>query len=451
MWEHQISDPVLVVWERTDRGGAVYARWWRRKDGRRGYWAKKALGIPLRDSTTGLVDPNLEREILRRASALHRDLIAGTLDPRPADRLTVAAGVDRFLAIGPGANAVRTRRYDDLRRAGRVIEEHLGSSTPWSALGLDTGPRLWRSLAEQVRRKGDGSGLAGTEFTVGALFQIADWLRGRGLISAAACPRPPRWKEALRQDWRQITCNARPPLRGSGADRYSVDELRRLLVHARRVDPRLDLALALGLEGRLGQVIAGVHRRDLDLSNSGAWGHGRVRIPGNGGKHGTIIDLDAPLRERVERELADGYLRALETAHQLGQLADYPLMPAGGLVRGLIPAPLRSARVRAWSKASLSRAWRQLELLAGVPHVRGRGWRGVRKALADLAWELGTSARTPAGGRIMVDGQVLDELGGWARGSATRERVYRARQDAHVQRAVADLRRAVRGHLNAGQ
>jgi len=49
-------------------------------------------------------------------------------------------------------------------------------------------------------------------------------------------------------------------------------------------------------------------------------------------------------------------------------------------------------------------AFKKSEACAGVPHVKGRGWYGLRRVAADLAEEITTDAR------------VKDCLGGWRHG-----------------------------------
>jgi len=79
--------------------------------------------------------------------------------------------------------------------------------------------------------------------------------------------------------------------------------------------------------------------------------------------------------------LVDGYLRDLETAYQTQRLRTYPLFPGRRLVRG-------HARVDAMTPLQARAAldlFHELERLASVDVIQGRGWYGVRRISADLA------------------------------------------------------------------
>jgi hypothetical protein len=76
-------------------------------------------------------------------------------------------------------------------------------------------------------------------------------------------------------------------------------------------------------------------------------------------------------------------------------------------------------------------AFKQLEAIAKVDHVEGRGWYGLRRIAADLA----ESATT--------DDRVKDRLGGW-QDSETRKRIYQDRQTDELRAEAAKVRRALR-------
>ena len=76
-------------------------------------------------------------------------------------------------------------------------------------------------------------------------------------------------------------------------------------------------------------------------------------------------------------------------------------------------------------------AFKQLEAIAKVKHVEGRGWYGLRRIATDLA----ESATT--------DDRVKDRLGGW-QDSETRKQIYQDRQTDELRAEAAKVRRALR-------
>ena len=111
-----------------------------------------------------------------------------------------------------------------------------------------------------------------------------------------------------------------------------------------------------------------------------------------------MIHLTADQRAFLDGVLREGYLRELEQAYQSGQLPDYPLLPQGRLVKGVVRLhegpPRVSARARGPSaprslkpltRDALLKMFHELKRLAGVESKRGRGWYGVRRVTTDLA------------------------------------------------------------------
>ena len=76
-------------------------------------------------------------------------------------------------------------------------------------------------------------------------------------------------------------------------------------------------------------------------------------------------------------------------------------------------------------------AFKELEVIAKVDHVEGRGWYGLRRIAADLA----ESATT--------DDRVKDRLGGW-QDSETRKQIYQDRQTDELRAEAAKVRRELR-------
>ena len=89
------------------------------------------------------------------------------------------------------------------------------------------------------------------------------------------------------------------------------------------------------------------------------------------------------------------------------------------------------AGVKPISREGARVAFKQLEAIAKVKHVEGRGWYGLRRIATDLA----ESATT--------DDHVKDRLGGW-QDSETRKQVYQDRQADELRAEAATVRRTLR-------
>ena len=96
----------------------------------------------------------------------------------------------------------------------------------------------------------------------------------------------------------------------------------------------------------------------------------------------------------------------------LGEIRDYFLFPAGKLKVGVVP--LERATKAAASYESMREMFVAVERHAGVQHVQGRAFYGLRRQATDLPPEFAQDAR------------VLNHLSGHA-DSATRERIYHIR------------------------
>jgi hypothetical protein len=161
---------------------------------------------------------------------------------------------------------------------------------------------------------------------------------------------------------------------------------------------------------------------------------GEIAIPGAGKKHGEIVVFTPEQRRAVDDALA-GYLAHYEAAYQAGEIADYSLFP-GSRMRMLDERGQRWTRrvrngVKPLSRDGARIAFQDLEKIAEVPHVRGRGWYGLRRIATDIA-ETATT-----------DDRVKDRLGGW-QDSETRKQIYQDRETAELRTKAAEVRRQIR-------
>lgn len=210
------------------------------------------------------------------------------------------------------------------------------------------------------------------------------------------------------------------------------------------VDPRIALAIELGTEARLGQVIR-LMRSQIDLSPIGAFGLGRMVVHGEGKKLGVTRDLTPEERAAIDRALS-GYLKHLEDAYQRELREDYPMFPVGRL-RFDVPPSRRSKSSRADAgsvrrakpsvpnrpigKRGLLDLFRKLEEIADVTSVPGRGWYGIRRRATDVYEDYETDER------------VLNDQTGH-RSSDTRREVYQEKEREEIRAKSARTRRRVR-------
>ena len=190
----------------------------------------------------------------------------------------------------------------------------------------------------------------------------------------------------MKEEWAQRTGKRRSrPYR----PRHTKDEYRRIFaaINDSRVDPRIRLATELAAECRTGQVLQCTRRalalpddvpNDYDAAPPGSLG--QIDIPGAGKKHGEVVVLTPDQRRAVDDETGRRWTRRVRA--------------------GVKPFSRDGARV----------AFKELEAIAKVEQVEGRGWYGLRRIAADLA----ESATT--------DDRVKDRLGGW-QNSETRKQI----------------------------
>ena len=179
-------------------------------------------------------------------------------------------------------------------------------------------------------------------------------------------------------------------------------------------------------------LLAEVAPNDYESAPPGALG--QIEIAGAGKKHGEVVVLTPEQRRAVDDALA-GYLANYEAAWRAAQVEDYHLFPSSKM-RMLDQSGRRWTRrvrvdVKPLSRDGARVAFKELEAIAGVDHVEGRGWYGLRRIAADLA----ESATT--------DDRVKDRLGGW-QDSETRKQIYQDRQTDKLRADAAKVRRELR-------
>jgi integrase len=317
---------------------------------------------------------------VQQARSKHHALAAGipaVLLSHPTTPVTILEGLERACNVDMGCypkDSPHRREVErELKHAARILGDQ-----PFNAIHKPQLTMLWRRRHTELARQG-AVGVRGAEVAVARLLAVAEWLRGDQLIEDDACKAWKDWKKRLRDE-----AGSPEPHR----PRYTLEEWRRLLKAAPEVDPRLGLALALGAELRGGQVIR-CYRTHLDLEAE------TLTVPGKGQKRGAVVALTKGQLACARHVLTEGYLSPLERI-----APDYPLFPAGKLtgrkvVGGTLVGRHRSGhRVVATSplmakpgqagaspltRHALDNWMRKAEALAGIEHVNGRSWYGMRR------------------------------------------------------------------------
>lgn len=429
-WKQTVGEPGhrVTVSERADRGGLLTLTWYER-----GQPKSRSLGLRLRDAR-GRVDPAVASQALARAAAQ-----ADRLEQGGRGGLTLGETEARVFDPATGLYPSReSPHHREVLRSLRYAVAVWGPEQPWAEIRYADLRALWRQKIHDLRKAGH-QGVRGAEVVIARLLAIAHWLQGEELIPAEAASASRHWKRELRRDWKQITGQAADP--EPHRPRHKVEEMNRIIAVAPRVDPRFALMLQLGAELRLGMVRR-LLRSHVHVSAL------TVRVPDSGHKRGVKVFLTAEQARAVDQALGEGYLAALERRRTAGEIDDYPLFPSGRLtgwkaeggakVRGrrrgyrMVPGQLVAHRTAAPVSRTAVRDWfREAEQLAGVPHRRGRGTYGMRRAATQGAKDAG------------ADRDALKEFGGWT-DTQMPDRVYaEAEQDQAGQRA-RDIREKVR-------
>jgi hypothetical protein len=185
------------------------------------------------------------------------------------------------------------------------------------------------------------------------------------------------WKAAMKREWEEITGQ---PVRHRQKPLYTPAKLEALWAALPRANPRLRLAVEIGAELRLGQVIR-VRRSDVRPSPDGSEPLWSIRVPGRGKKRGETVVLTEDQRAVLRGALDEGHLA-------------------------------------------------ELERLAGVASVPGRKWYGVRRRQADAADALD------------IRPGVKNRVGGWSKTSTREDYLEQGRWEDAVE--AAGVRRRIR-------
>lgn len=404
------------------------------------------MALTIRNAAGELVNEKIERaqHIAEAQSARLTADRAGTWQGPVFASLTLCQGVEIALATNPGGVYLGAARQhaDATRLVRRFVNDFLPGDTLWEAVRPDdvmAGISRWiATIAEkhQTQPVADATKSAiasrihtprSLEIAVAALTKVRQWLVEGRRVSGEYMLVPKDWHAQLSRAWEAQFKEEHTPRR----PRHEPADVANLLrATVDLADPRFKLLFDLGAELRLGQLLA-CNRTDLTLERRGARSRITLHIPRRGSKPGTDIELDDAQVERMQAILASGYLSELEREYETAARPNYPLFPGGKLRKGVIPPRTRLSR---WNRRSALDAFHELEKLAGITPVRGRGWYGVRRTMIDIA------------ALHYDDDLLLEKIGGNSR--ETRNRVYRDRENRELLGRAKEARNAVRAKMS---
>lgn len=411
----------VTVFEDVSRGGIATLRWHVGSDQARRR-KLSTLGFTLRGAR-GALDRDAIARAMRLAEAHHVALVQGKVSAVVPEAvkvpLTIQEGWERAKHPETGKWNKDTAYRKDIDRAIKHARAAWGDTFVWDQVDRGALRKLWRKELARLTKAGH-TGYRGAQLTLDLVLAVGAWLRDEQLIAPTA---------ALR--WRNMDAEfeADAGVHEPARPRYTVDEYRKLFLAAWDADERYGLLYDVGAEGRLGQV-ARAMRTHLNLAA------GTLTIIGKGKKKGTVIELTAAQLANVQRVLTAGYLAGLEAAYAANAIADYPLFPGGHFARSKDTGRLVS-RAEYATRAPVDRtAWRKwherAEELAEIPHVKGRGPYGSRRAGVDAAKAM----------KISREG--LQTWGGWA-DSQVPDSIYADQEMQYARREAAEVRAKVRG------
>lgn len=428
VWKYApTGDPVdLCAYERKDRKRAIWTRTGPNEFGE--YENVKPLYGPIRDDN-GRIDPELETIARALAEARSKEVAAqATVKPRNDGPLTLSRAVQLIMDPKHGKFAGDSDWQHDVERYLKLCITILGD-TPVADIKHAHYKLIWRHLADEHNKDSSRYGVRSAEMICGALRSAMTWLAQEEYVEPNTALPAPRWKAQMQAEWVKLTGK---PLSDPHKPRYTKEEYAKLWKALPKADPRLRLAVAIGAELRLGQVVERTRRSDV--KPHGGNEIGLVIVHGAGKKGGADVVLNSQQRAVMIEAMTTGFLSEMESAYKAGKIDDYLLIAGGHLLNAKTSDPDPKAQpVNAMmkiGKRALRDYWRELEELAGVEHVEGRGWYGVRRRAADDAED------------ETNDPRVLMKMGGW-KDDKTRRR-YQDQGRTDIAEKAADVRSRIR-------
>lgn len=450
--------------ERAERRNEVTARWTDPATKRR---RKRELGLRVRNDA-GALDAELVIKAQNAIDALAAKLLLGqsledvqpssvTTEVAPVKPLSLRAGFDKALDPVRGAYpSSASRRYqqmvyyrDRLFGVPGRYDQLINPLMTWDEFDADEATALGRRIADAHLASGRTQfGPRVAEQIIDAVYTVASYLRQLGpkkggIEATVALPRE-KWRKTLKSEWATRTGT---PQKKPRRPRHTPEEYRCIIgaLWDPRVDPRIHCLIDLAAELRSGQALA-CNRTHLRLPGDPHLSDplpkdslGECDVPGNEYKPGETVYLTEEQRRTVDHYLST-FLSRYEEAWRAGHIQDYPLFPIARVRTGddavVKPRKVRTDMKRL-TRDGARQLFRELEDIAGVEHVKGRGWYGLRRIAADLTRE------------ATKDDRVVERMGGWTAGSDVPKEVYEDRETIELRQRRAAALRVIRGNAPA--
>jgi integrase len=424
-WEGAVGHEPHVVWygERAEKNYRVYLRWRvPTADGSRSTnWRWRSLRCTVRDAA-GVIDPARAALVHKEATTLYRTLSGEDAAAKVSGVLTLRETWPILSDEQTGSLPSPSPYRREIESTLQFMRKTLGDDFAWVDLNYEQMQRLVRAKADEVQRDHARPGLRAAEIIGTRALTMAGLLRRKHdrLPAHAPIPSGRGWRDDLRK---YVAAKHGGDIPDPERPRHSLDEVQAILRAAPDVDPRIDLVLQLGAEYRSGQVVRAM-RSHLDVDG------GTFEVRGRGKKKGTVIVLTTGQLASVRRALR-GYLRQLEDARVAGELADYPLFPAGRLRKGEAYVTRHAAAGPSNRRSMLDR-FHDVERQAGITPIPGRAFYGIRRQLLDAA-----TAED-------ISDEGMQEHGGWTNSRTPRD-IYRDKVRKKAQQEAATVRAKIRG------
>lgn len=429
----------VVAFERIGEGrkpGSVVMRYTDSRKTGRDKRSSATLPFLIRDEY-GSLDADAVRRAEDEVEALATQLRCGDpVDIRPSSEKALTI-FDGFTLVADPIEGAHLGKKGHIRRkrllASRDTLAHrdiFGPNKTFKSLEAKDIEKVWRKRAHQYLESGRG-GHRSTEILIADLFAVANWLRKRypKKVGVADARAPQKWRKDMLKDWERTTEKKVHVTRG----RHTDEEMKKIFanLYDDHVDPRLALAIELGAELRIGQVLR-LRRSQVVLESDpdGFAPHGRFVVEGEGNKGGAPVAMLPEQRLALDRAL-ETFLRVCEASYQAKAIADYYIFPSRIRMDGTA-YPHNADDYHPVGRQQMLRDFHELERISGVEVIERRGWYGLRRLIADLASDNETDAR------------VLNAYQGWAAGSTVRESTYHLRDSLKIAGKGAELRAKVR-------
>lgn len=393
-WSHVVGSGKsrVVVYEDLARDRRLTLRWWGGTN-----WKRKALGRVLERNRRGEVTKASEQWAKDQATVKSAALIAGTPEALIVlpQRFTIGQTEAVLTDEDTGPYPHETPFRDELVRALDFATTVWGADKTWASVTDDDWTKLMRRRLSGLLAR-DKQGIRSAELTVSRLNTAAEWLREQTppKIPRDAARLSKKWRAKLLDFWRGETAKRLERKPDEIDDptpkrpRHTLDEMRKILAAAPKVDPRFALLLALAAEYRLGQARR-AKRSHLSLDG------GTFTIHGRGKKGGALVDLTDGQRAACTAALGEGgYLATLE-ARWMAKGTDFFLFPAGkmlGRAAGTWAIGKGIDQTKPVSREWVMKTFHEVERVAGVQTVKGRAAYGMRRQNVDAANDAGISS-----------------------------------------------------------